>query len=141
MPSETDRTREYFRTRLLERDIHCVWTGIGSEYGAGMHVIPFKRGTDVCLTFFFAGMIICPPTSVVSPHRTKSAKIYGECDGSRRHQPYPQWRVCNHSDTYRIQSAPHSNPQGSSCLFNPCFYCLTCLPCRRYLDSKLDSQD
>jgi len=45
-PSET---REEFRTRLLERDSCCVWTGMGAEYGNGLHIIPFKRGSEVCV--------------------------------------------------------------------------------------------
>jgi hypothetical protein len=51
--SETERTRDDFRARLLERDVCCVWTGVGPGYGAGMHTIPFKWGSDVCSTFFF----------------------------------------------------------------------------------------
>jgi hypothetical protein len=53
VPSETEGTCDDFRARLLERDIYCVWTGVGSRFGAGMHIIPFKRGSDVCSTFFF----------------------------------------------------------------------------------------
>jgi hypothetical protein len=45
VPSETSRTREDFRALLLERDDYCVWSGI--SYGAGMHIIPFKQGSDV----------------------------------------------------------------------------------------------
>ena len=45
VPSETSRTREDFRALLLERDGYCVWSGY--TYGAGMHIIPFKRGSDV----------------------------------------------------------------------------------------------
>ncbi|KZP28688.1 hypothetical protein FIBSPDRAFT_947515 [Athelia psychrophila] len=37
VPSETTRTREDFRTKLLERDGRCVWTG---QQGVGMHIIP-----------------------------------------------------------------------------------------------------
>jgi hypothetical protein len=53
VPSETAGSRDDFRDRLLVRDISCVWTGVGSGYGAGMHIIPFKRGSEVCSTFFF----------------------------------------------------------------------------------------
>lgn len=53
VPSETMGTRDDFRARLLERDIGCVWTGIGSGYGTGMHIIPFKQGSAVGAIFFF----------------------------------------------------------------------------------------
>ncbi len=43
--SETTGTRENFRARILERDGCCVWTGMD---GAGMHVIPYGRGDEVC---------------------------------------------------------------------------------------------
>ena len=43
--SATSRTRENFRTLLLDRDLFCLWTG--DEYGVGMHIIPFGRGSDV----------------------------------------------------------------------------------------------
>jgi len=35
VPSETTRTREDFRTKLLDRDAFCVWTGVGEDYGSG----------------------------------------------------------------------------------------------------------
>ncbi|KAF8351962.1 hypothetical protein F5887DRAFT_1170358 [Amanita rubescens] len=44
VPSETSATRDDFRTRLLERDVCCVWSGY--TYGAGIHIIPFKQGSD-----------------------------------------------------------------------------------------------
>lgn len=47
VPSETTNTRVHFRDELLKRDICCVWTGIEAEYSVGMHIIPFKRGSDV----------------------------------------------------------------------------------------------
>lgn len=47
VPSETTRTREDFRSSVLERDGRCVWTGqLG---GMGMHIIPYSRGDDVCI--------------------------------------------------------------------------------------------
>ena len=47
VPSETTRTREEFRTNLVERDGECcVWTGQSSS--VGMHIIPFKRGDEAC---------------------------------------------------------------------------------------------
>lgn len=45
VPSETSRAREDFRTLLLERDGSCVWSGY--TYGVGMHIIPFKLGSEV----------------------------------------------------------------------------------------------
>src|SRR5882762_10326959 len=75
VPSETAGTRDDFRARLLERDIGCVWTGLEPEYGGeGIHVIPFKRGSEVCSTFFFCWHdtrpSALPPASVVLPHRS-----------------------------------------------------------------------
>ena len=46
VPSETTRTREDFRTRVLERDGRCVWTGLPG--GVGMHIIPYGRGNEAC---------------------------------------------------------------------------------------------
>jgi len=45
VPSETTRTREDFRTKLLARDGCCVWTGLP---GMGMHIIPYSRGDEAC---------------------------------------------------------------------------------------------
>ena len=45
VPSETTRTREDFRTRVLERDGSCVWTGLD---GVGMHIIQYGRGDEAC---------------------------------------------------------------------------------------------
>lgn len=53
-PSETTRTREDFRTRLLERDGRCVWTGL--ERGVGMYIIPHRRGDAVCSHYCCPGM-------------------------------------------------------------------------------------
>lgn len=44
--SETTATRNDFRERLSQRDRRCIWTGV--EYAEGMHIIPFRRGRDVC---------------------------------------------------------------------------------------------
>jgi hypothetical protein len=43
VPSESDRTHESFRTKLLQRDVRCAWTGLPVEFGAGLHVIPYER--------------------------------------------------------------------------------------------------
>jgi len=45
VPSETTTTREAFRTKLIERDGYCVWTGAD---GMGMHIIPYSRGDEAC---------------------------------------------------------------------------------------------
>lgn len=45
--SETTQTDEDFRTKLLERDVSCVWTGVGEDLGNGLHIIPYRRGSDV----------------------------------------------------------------------------------------------
>jgi hypothetical protein len=50
--SETKRTDEDFRTRLLERDGHCVWTGM---MGIGMYIIPYERGDEVCSHYYCPG--------------------------------------------------------------------------------------
>lgn len=42
VPSETTRTHEDFRTKLLERDSCCVWTGFSKA--TGMHIILHRRG-------------------------------------------------------------------------------------------------
>ena len=51
--SETTRTREDFRTRVLERDGCCVWTGVD---GIGMHIIPYGRGDEACSHYSCPGM-------------------------------------------------------------------------------------
>ena len=38
LSSETTRTREDFHTKLLERDVFCAWTGIGEDFGSGVHI-------------------------------------------------------------------------------------------------------
>ena len=40
--SETTSTREGFREKLLERDRNCVWTGLGSSFCSGMHIISHR---------------------------------------------------------------------------------------------------
>ena len=45
LPSESTRTHETFRTRLLERDGCCVWTGME---GMGMYIFPYRRGDEAC---------------------------------------------------------------------------------------------
>jgi hypothetical protein len=49
-PSETTQTREGFRVKLLERDACCAWTGGIPNAGVGMHIIPYKRGSEVRVT-------------------------------------------------------------------------------------------
>jgi hypothetical protein len=47
--SQTTRTRDDFRQRLAERDGEdCVWTGMSP--GVGMHIIPYRRGDEACIT-------------------------------------------------------------------------------------------
>jgi hypothetical protein len=53
VPSETTRTREDFRSRTLERDGCCVWTGL---HGIGMHIIPYRRGDEACSHYSCTGM-------------------------------------------------------------------------------------
>ena len=47
VPSETTGTRQGFRTQLIERDVCCVFTGLEAQYGEGLHIIPFQRGSEV----------------------------------------------------------------------------------------------
>ena len=55
VPSETTRTREDFRTKLLARDGPlCVWTGLT---GTGMHIIPYSRGDEACWHYSFPSLI------------------------------------------------------------------------------------
>jgi len=44
--SGTTNTRHRFRDALLERDFCCVWTGASKNYGEGMHIIPYARGSQ-----------------------------------------------------------------------------------------------
>ncbi|KAF8520597.1 hypothetical protein BU17DRAFT_75593 [Hysterangium stoloniferum] len=46
VPSEPTQSRNEFRTNLLERDGFCVWTGGAPKNGAGLHIIPFSRGSE-----------------------------------------------------------------------------------------------
>lgn len=50
---ETSQTlrdiRESFHTKLLERDVSCVWTDAREVCGSGLHIIPFRRGSEVCV--------------------------------------------------------------------------------------------
>jgi hypothetical protein len=52
-PSESEQTDESFRTMLLERDVRCVWTGFETKIGAGVHIIPYERGSEVRPTIFW----------------------------------------------------------------------------------------
>jgi hypothetical protein len=52
MLSETSWTCDSFRNKLLERDVRCLWTGL-VNYGAGLHIIPYKRGSEVRSTIFW----------------------------------------------------------------------------------------
>lgn len=54
--SQTTETRESFNTELLERDVSCVWTGAEAGYGSGFHIIPFRRGSEVCVQ-----RLLCSP--------------------------------------------------------------------------------
>ena len=51
--SETTQTYEDFRTRLLERDGCCVWTG---WKGMGMYIIPYRRGDEACSHYSCPGI-------------------------------------------------------------------------------------
>lgn len=46
--SETTESRSDFRNQLLIRDGRCVFTGSPERYGSGMHIIPYRRGSEVC---------------------------------------------------------------------------------------------
>jgi hypothetical protein len=48
IPSETTQMHENFRAELLERDVYCILTGLDSGLGNASHIIPFKRGSEVC---------------------------------------------------------------------------------------------
>jgi len=45
-PSESTSTRNDFRKNVLDRDVCCVWTGTSPVIGAGMHIIPYQRGSE-----------------------------------------------------------------------------------------------
>ncbi|KAF8523451.1 hypothetical protein BU17DRAFT_63744 [Hysterangium stoloniferum] len=46
VPSEPTQSHNEFCTNLLERDGFCVWTGVAPKNGAGLHIIPFSRGSE-----------------------------------------------------------------------------------------------
>ncbi|OAX35777.1 hypothetical protein K503DRAFT_802544 [Rhizopogon vinicolor AM-OR11-026] len=46
VPSESTNMCDEFREDLLKRDVCCVWTGAAKEYGVGLHIIPYKRGSE-----------------------------------------------------------------------------------------------
>jgi hypothetical protein len=69
VPTETTRTREDFRTRLVERDgERCVWTGASS--GVGMHIIPYKRGDEACGLYVLVPLADQPRSGFNSSLRT-----------------------------------------------------------------------
>jgi len=77
VPSETTRTREDFRAELLKRDVRCVFTGVSAEEGDGIHIIPYKRGTEVRSTFILhwygiQSFTLPAVTSVVSANHSQS---------------------------------------------------------------------
>jgi len=51
VPSATTETRKDFRKKLLKRDVRCAFTGVSAEEGDGIHIIPYKRGSEVRSTF------------------------------------------------------------------------------------------
>ena len=48
VPSETTESRNDFRDQLLIRDGFCVFTGSSDRFGSGLHIIPYRRGSEVC---------------------------------------------------------------------------------------------
>ena len=83
VPSETTQTREDFRKELLKRDVRCAFTGVSAEEGDGMHIIPYKWGTEVRPTFILhwygiRSFTLPAVTSVVSPNRSQSSKGQGQ---------------------------------------------------------------
>jgi hypothetical protein len=46
--AESTESRKGFRNDLLERDQYCVFTGVDPLEAAGVHIIPFARGSEVC---------------------------------------------------------------------------------------------
>jgi hypothetical protein len=47
VPSETTQTHKEFCTDSLDRDVRCVWTGADTRNGTGLHIIPYRRGSEV----------------------------------------------------------------------------------------------
>jgi hypothetical protein len=45
--SGSSRAPDDFRSKLLERDTCCVWTGAGPRSATSLHIIPFQWGSDV----------------------------------------------------------------------------------------------
>jgi hypothetical protein len=50
--SESEQACGGFRTKLLQRDVCCVWTGHNMNLGVGLHIIPYERGSEVRSTIF-----------------------------------------------------------------------------------------
>ena len=74
--SETTSTREGFREKLLERDRNCVWTGLGSSFCSGMHIISHRSAFYHLVLVNY--LIVTPflwHTTVVAANHTKSTKI------------------------------------------------------------------
>ena len=84
-PSESSATRDDFRTVLEERDVRCVWTG--SVLADDLHIIPFKRGSEVRpATFFMEGSDRLPSANpVVSADRGESYIPRRGCGNTRRY--------------------------------------------------------
>ena len=61
VPSEaTLQAREEFRNKAMERDVCCVWTGLGLGFLEGLHIIPHRWGSKVRSTILCreGGLII-----------------------------------------------------------------------------------
>jgi hypothetical protein len=85
MPSESTQTHEEFRANLLERDVCCVWTGAEPAFGAGLHIIPYRRGSEVpsiifCWEYISSSPFPSATVSVVSSDRSESTKLQRGCD-------------------------------------------------------------
>ena len=83
VPSETTQTREEFHRELLKRDVRCAFIGVSAEEGDGIHIIPYKRGTEVRSTFILhwygiRSFTLLAVTSVVSSNRSQSSKGRGQ---------------------------------------------------------------
>lgn len=85
-PSESSETRDGFRDDLAVRDVRCVWTG--STIVDGLHLIPFKRGSEVrSATFCREGSDCLPsPNSVVPADRGESSILRRGCGNARGYQ-------------------------------------------------------
>ena len=84
-PSESSATRDDFRTVLEERDVRCVWTG--SVLVDGLHIIPFKRGSEVRPATFCTEGSDRPPSanSVVSADHGESYVSRRGCGNTCRY--------------------------------------------------------